>query len=37
MIKKFFFFLERVFWPLVGLPQGVTDGLPPEVLPSPPP
>src|SRR5262245_13044335 len=29
--------LFRVFLPLVGTPQGVTDGRPPEVFPSPPP
>src|SRR4029079_791550 len=29
--------LLRVFLPLVGTPQGVHDGPPPEVLPSPPP
>src|SRR5271165_4044040 len=28
---------ERVFLPLVGLPQGLTGWRPPEVLPSPPP
>src|ERR1700732_3990766 len=28
---------ERVFLPLVGLPQGVTGWRPPEVRPSPPP
>lgn len=29
--------LLRVLFPLVGLPHGVTEGLPPEVFPSPPP
>ena len=37
LIKKLFFFLERVLGPLVISPHGVTEGRPPEVLPSPPP
>ena len=31
------YLLRRVFKPFVGFPQGVTEGRPPDVLPSPPP
>lgn len=31
------FFEALVLGPFVGLPQGVTEGRPPEVFPSPPP
>ena len=32
-----FYLFRRVFKPLVGFPQGVTEGRPPDVLPSPTP
>jgi hypothetical protein len=37
MNRELTLFFFRVRYPFVGTPQGEHDGLPPDVLPSPPP